>query len=362
MTTEKIENTGNELIKSSAESERDSNIEAICRAYAFVEFRDAPYDSSLFELKKRIEGSYNNSLSSYEEGKKRLKNITQELEEMHCSNKGFLHYLRIGRMYRDRKSLEEISELGESFVKNKDKIREIQRIAEEAYNKNAKVILEVSSGVREAEGILERAEEESDKLEKMILRYHELNQDPGELKNHVTELIEERIKKGDLKEIASDDKKSQYVEGVIKKGKEELQRLCENYLKIRNDIPIARSILSYKSLVDKFNQISDSFSEVRNSIMEDISHAGEVIRLYEVITKKELDFLQDIKLPEKYGEAIGNLVSEMERVDGEFSKKVLDAFFSEKTRIAKPDFDNIVPGLVKHLNGNGDGDGKGNEK
>ena len=320
-----------------------NNLEKICRTYAFVEARDNPYDEKLSQLQKNIQNRYDNAKSSYSKNQGEIKKIMKELEGA-SSGLGEL-FPTFKSIFNGDREFGEINELSSSLISSKDKLSSLQKLVNDSYNKNAVLVYELSAGMKQVENFIELYEKDFEETGKNLENLYNLHNNPEKLKEYVSEIVDK--KQGKI----SKDKRKELINYLIAQGEEGIANLSKKYLKIKNDLPIAQSLLSYKPLIEKYNELTDSSEVIRKRLNEDITKVEEVILIYEIITKSEIDYLKNINLPDKYVEAVNNLVSGMEKIEDKFADKLLENYFSngKSSRIYNFNVSEVVHGLLKHV-------------
>lgn len=320
-----------------------NNLEKICRTRAFVEMRDVPYDEGLSQLQKDIQNKYDEAKSSYDANINNAKKIMGELEEVSSGLRVIFPTFK--SILNGNGELDKILSLGSSLVSNKDKLKLLQKTVNDSYNKNAALVYELAFGMKKVEGSVAQYGKDLEQTGKNMEILHGLHKDPKELREHVIEIINKKQDK------ISKNKKNEIINCLISKGEEEIENLSKRYLELKNDLPIARSLLSYKPLIEKYNELTDSFGVIRERLNNDITKIDEILLIYEVITKSEIDYLKNINLPDKYIEAINNLVYEMEKVEDKFADRILENYYSNEKSSRVSDFSvsEVVHDLIKHV-------------
>lgn len=325
---------------------QQNNLEKICRTYAFVEARDSPYNKDLSQLQENIQSKYEDAKNSYNKNQDEIEKVMGELEGLNSINLSFnlrsLFNKGIGNGY----DLEESAKLGSLLLKSKDKLRLFQKIVNDSYNKNAALVHELSIGMKQTEDYIKQYGENLEETGKKLEDLHNLHTNPEELKKYLNEIINK-----EKREKISKDKKSKLVNYLMAQGEEEIRSLSRRYLEIKNDLTIAQNLFSYKPLIEKYNQLTDSFEVIRKRLNGDIIKVDEVLLIYELITKSEIDCLRNINLPDKYIEAVNNLISGMEKIDEKFADRLLENYFGNGKSSKFHDFslNEVVHGLLRHI-------------
>lgn len=325
--------------------ENNLNIEHICRENAFVEALNKPYDERIFHINQKLSTCYENSFFS--DNQRKIKKIIGELEQISLeeekSSRNF--FKNILPKHYDFK--EDLKKLGSRLSKSMNKLKSFSEALNKGYNESSKKVYEFSKGVEQLHQFIEDSERKKQKLGEDIICLHNLHNNPIELDSYLNKLIE---KKAESETTSfSEEEKEKIKSFFILKGEEELQRLSENYLKIQNDVPIAKKTLSYADKIEKYNELSDSFEAAKNRVGEEIRKAQEILILYDFLTKRELEFLSELKLPENYVNSINTLAQRIEETDKRFSDSVLELIFNTNSLISEPQLSEVAHGLVSYL-------------
>jgi len=325
---------------------KQDDVEKICRKYAFVQMQKEPYDANLKNLKDKIEKSYQESSSGYQELQEKISTTIKELENITENPKqGFFKGLR-DYGFKGGDSLEDIKVFGDKLKEHRTKIENLETIIMDCYNKQAKFVHVINDYMARADKTIRSYQSSMKDLEKNIRDLHSLHGDKEKINEYVLGLIQEKEKEsGDL----SDEERNRVVDHLIEKGREELKNFSGDYLKLKNDAEIAKSLLQYKALADKYNELSESLIFAKEKSSEEVQKVAEVGLIYEVITSSQLDFLQRLEIPSDFIHAINDFVSKIEQVDSEFAEKCMENMFSQNASIKSPEFSEVTHGLIKHI-------------
>jgi len=332
-----------------------NDLEKFCRTYAFVEIKDMPYDGELVKLKTAVYSTYQKGVESYNKNLAEIQKILKTLEDISSENNSFLGIFKFGKT----SELENTEKMGLKLIEAKDKLKSLQGIVNQSYNQIAGSIYEISRGTKLVDNFLAGYAEKEKKIEEEIKNLNEIHGNPEKLEEFVSDLINEKQKR-ERKELSSEEKKA-LKKYLVEKGDERIKKLADEYLKIENDFPIARSLNSYESLIDNYQGLADSFNSVRERLNKDIDKISEVMKVYEIVTKMQINFLKEINIPDKYIDAINNLITGLERINDNFSGKILESVFTngKAGRISDINLGGVIPDLIKHIKEKEAGDAVG---
>ena len=327
-------------------------IEHLCRKYSYKELRDSPYDKRLEEILSSIEVRYSEYLKAGNGNELAIVSLKDEIEKEDIEEeKGLFKriFRRNGKkqLYSGDADLEKITRFGEEMLKKKRGIVDMKRSIEKSYNAHCTLIRTVEQSFEMTRSLITEYEEQKKRIEAEIIEMHELHSDSSKLESFIDGLIKSKEEAGKM----SANELVNLKKYLIEKGKEKLEDLSGEYQEIENDLAIASRIFAYREFVEKANQMADSLFSVRKRLLEDLTKIEEIIVLYDIITKKQIDFLSDAAVPESYVGALNKLVSQIEEIDEEFSKRLLKAVFSEgiSSQIMNIRFSKVTHDLVSHI-------------
>ncbi|MDO8516990.1 MAG: hypothetical protein Q7S33_02590 [Nanoarchaeota archaeon] len=320
-------------------------IEHICRVYSTETISETPKDAELARMKQGFETSYKNYLASYDNGKKEVNRIIEKLKQ--DSEKMLKSYTTFWNVLRNTDSVDknETTRIAGMLISDKEELSSLQKIIENSYNSHSNLIYTISKGISGLQDKIKDYQDEKQTVERDLRFLHELHTTPKKLKVHIDSVVEEKRKKENI----SEDQKRDLVKTLMSKGEERLGLLSKRYLEIKNDIPLAQSMLSYSSLAESCNELMDSFEVIRERLIEETTKIQEIINTYEIVTTRQADFLKDMDLPKPFLDVIGRFVEGIEKVDQEFSEKVLANTFRTRAYITQPTLDEVTHSLVREI-------------
>ncbi|MDP2628426.1 MAG: hypothetical protein Q8P15_00835 [Nanoarchaeota archaeon] len=330
-----------------------SEIEKICRLYAVVVSGEGPYDARLSKVKGEIENSYKTVQTAYGDKKSsEIDSINAELKRISGDSNGIFSKIKSAM---NKGGLESIFELGDSLVKSKSELEKLQLNVNKSYDVVSRGVYTIFQGIIETKKLLKDYQETLDESEKEIKSLHEEHSDDEKLRQNINLLIENKSKSEGVK-IEKEERKKVSMH-LIAEGEKRLRELSEKFLKTRENIRISREFSSYEVFVEKYNQVAESLGVVREKLDEDISKIKGVLMVYEIISRPEIKYLREINIPERYIDAINELVLGIEKIDEQFSDKVLREFLSgrKSKKVNDVALGEIVPELVAYVRENGNG-------
>lgn len=304
----------------------EKSLRQLCREYAFVPFRKEPYDSKLDESMKKIVGSYEVFCNNEKDNGEIVK-YRKALEETVKEEKRLLGKIK-GWFSKNGDN----EDLGEMLFKQEKGLEEMQNFVQGAYNKRLEGLHGFASNMQSVYGLIEIYEREKEEAGKRVMHYSQFEINAEKRKEHLDELLKKKEEEEHRK--LGDEERRALVGFLISRGRNMLEHASKNYLQLEHDIDICNELAEkYDYVLKRYHEIVDSFDVVRNDFLESSVHLQRNLALYSLVTRKELELLKEVYIPEKFVEAVNFLAGEMEEIDKKFSQKALEILVREKPRV-----------------------------
>lgn len=312
----------------------------ICREYAYVAIGCNPYDAKLEELNSMLTDKIKSLEAYYEEESKYAAEIKKALnvkdapawEKMILNAKG---------------KRSKVKKLGEALLEKKGYITKLCCTIEQAYNREAALVYDCNILTKEIHKVIDAYEGQLKVIEPKINDLYGLHKDRTILNDHIEKVINQRGKQEETE--LTETERCRLTKYLEAKGEEEIKNLCTKYMQIKNDRAIAKNLIdAYEPMIEKYNVVAESFAELRERTVEQLTQVRLTINNYKMITRNELNLLEEMELPDNFISAVNNLAKGVEDIDKEFAQRLLNVFVdNNKNNIKKINLDNIVHGLIK---------------
>jgi len=330
----------------------NNDVEHICRGYAIVPLKEEGYNPKVQLARTKIEKSYQDSLKVCDEAREKFVGCLSELEKMSLGEKGLLSsFIDKIKFRKESNDLEEIIKFGDFLSEKYKQIEEMREVADKAYNLHASVVYEISTNLRLVEAWTENSQREEKRIGEELLSLDATRNQEGGLRNYLSILVKKKKEKAKTsEEKINEEEIDKIVNTLINEGEDRLKELSKRYLEIKNDKSIVRGLAAYKPLAERYNDFADSFSAVRERINEQRDKVREVFLFYQTITKNEIQFLQEIELPQRFVQGVNQLAEIIGKVDKRFADSVLKSLLADDDlKINKPEFSMVTHELATHI-------------
>ncbi len=304
----------------------EKSLRQLCREYAFVPFRKEPYDTKLDELMKKIVGSYEVFCKNEKDNEEIVK-YRKALEETVKEEKRLLGKIK-GWFSRNGDN----EDLGEMLLKQEKGLEEMRKVVQEAYNHRLNGLHGFASSMQTVYGLIEIYDREKEEAGKNVMHYSQFEINAEKRKEHLDELLKKKEEEEQRK--LGDEERIGLIGFLISRGRTMLEQASKEYLQLEHDIDICNELVEkYDYVLKRYHEVVDSFDVIRNDFFKSTVHLQRNLALYALVTRKELELLKEVYIPEKFVEAVNFLAGEMEEIDKRFSQKALEILVREKPHV-----------------------------